>query len=229
VTIRDGIKMLLGRPVCFGPNSQDRQSEWFGSKDNGWPILPALLAGRAPCVYSLGIGRDISFDKEMIQRFGAEVFAFDPTPASMAWLSKQDVPASFHAHPLGVAARDGMMPFAPVSEHGVSHTIIERRPEEGGGLQVPVRRLPTILEKLGHRHLDVLKMDIEGAEYEVLRDMAETNIRPTQVLVEFHHRFTGIGFRRTLAALLRLHRLGYRRFFSRTDQYGFVLEDRSAR
>ncbi|GIS18490.1 MAG: hypothetical protein CM15mP120_04060 [Pseudomonadota bacterium] len=43
------------------------------------------------------------------------------------------------------------------------------------------------MRDLGHDHLDVLKMDIEGAEYAVLDDMLQSNILPDQLLVEFHH------------------------------------------
>ena len=36
-------------------------------------------------------------------------------------------------------------------------------------------------------NLDLLKMDIEGAEYAVLDDMLQSGILPDQLLVEFHH------------------------------------------
>ena len=44
-----------------------------------------------------------------------------------------------------------------------------------------------MMRDLGHDHLDVLKMDIEGAEYAVLDDMLQSDILPDQLLVEFHH------------------------------------------
>jgi hypothetical protein len=42
-----------------------------------------------------------------------------------------------------------------------------------------------------------MKMDIEGAEYEVLDGLLSSPIKPTQLLVEFHHRFPGIGLEKT--------------------------------
>ena len=43
------------------------------------------------------------------------------------------------------------------------------------------------MSALGHERLDLLKMDIEGAEYAVLDDMLQSGILPDQLLVEFHH------------------------------------------
>ena len=51
---------------------------------------------------------------------------------------------------------------------------------------------------LGHEMLDLVKLDVEGAEYDALSEMLRMDIFPTQVLVEFYHRFPGIGQRKTL-------------------------------
>jgi hypothetical protein len=53
-------------------------------------------------------------------------------------------------------------------------------------------------------------MDIEGAEYEVLDNMLDSGVKPLQLLVEFHHRFPGIGPQRTSAMVAKLRRAGYR-------------------
>ena len=52
---------------------------------------------------------------------------------------------------------------------------------------MPVERVRTIMKRLLHEKIDLLKLDIEGAEYGVLRDMLDIGILPTQILVEFHH------------------------------------------
>jgi hypothetical protein len=57
---------------------------------------------------------------------------------------------------------------------------------------------------------DLIKMDIEGAEYAVLADLLASGLRPRQVLVEFHHRWREVGVRRTREALALLSRHGYR-------------------
>jgi len=54
---------------------------------------------------------------------------------------------------------------------------------------------------LKHSKIDLLKMDIEGAEYSVLKDMESVNIRPKQLLIEFHHRFPNVGIGETKKAI----------------------------
>src|SRR6266404_1803800 len=165
-------------------------------------------------IYSFGIGTDISFDLELIRKFGVQVHAFDPTPRSLAWLKTQEVPAGFHIHQYGVAACDGMLRFAPPkSPAHVSHSIVQRAGSERA-IWAPVRRITTIMKDLGHDSLDLLKMDVEGAEYAVLQDVLENSVPVTQLCVEFHHRWREIGVSRTREAISALRAGGYRIFTS---------------
>ena len=75
-----------------------------------------------------------------------------------------------------------------------------------------VQRLVTILRELGHDSIDVLKIDIEGGEYGVLPDLIATGIRPSQLLIEFHHGYHGVPFGATLSAIRVLQAYGYRIF-----------------
>jgi ribosomal protein L25 (general stress protein Ctc) len=80
----------------------------------------------------------------------------------------------------------------------------------GDAIEAPVRRMATLLRELGHDRLDLVKMDIEGAEYDVLPERLASGIRPWQLLVEFHHRWREIRPRQTRAVLRLLRRHGYR-------------------
>jgi FkbM family methyltransferase len=166
----------------------------------------------ASVVYSFGVGDNIAWDLAMIERFGLTVHAFDPTPASVAWLGRQNLSAAFHFHPWGIAAQDGLKKFRP-PRRGMNFTplssdVLSREND----VDAPVYRLATIMERLGHATLDVLKMDIEGAEYEVLDDILKSGISVRQVLVEYHHHFRGVGLGRTEQAIRELRQAGYRVF-----------------
>jgi hypothetical protein len=58
--------------------------------------------------------------------------------------------------------------------------------------------------------VDLLKMDIEGAEYPVIADIGEDDVEVEQILIEFHHRFDGVGVAATSGAIATLNRNGYR-------------------
>ena len=68
------------------------------------------------------------------------------------------------------------------------------------------------MQSFGHEHVDLLRLDIDGAEYEVIRELALTSLRPTQILIEFHHHVPPHNIIDTEKALQKLHTLGYRIF-----------------
>jgi hypothetical protein len=75
-------------------------------------------------------------------------------------------------------------------------------------IAVPVIRLVTAMRQLGHNQIDILKMDVEGAEYSILEDMVRANIQVGQLLIEFHHRLSTIGILQTKQAITMLNRWG---------------------
>jgi uncharacterized UPF0146 family protein len=79
-------------------------------------------------------------------------------------------------------------------------------------IEVPAYSLSSITEKLGHDRIDLLKMDIEGAEYEVLEGLLDCPVLPEQLLVEFHHRFVENGLQRTYDIVDQLRSAGYKIF-----------------
>jgi FkbM family methyltransferase len=176
-------------------------------------------------VYSVGIGEDISFDLSMIERYGATIHAFDPTPGSISWVKQQSLPSEFRLHEVGIAAYDGVATFfPPENPQHISHTMIDRPSTKDRAISVEVRRLSTLMRELGHTKVDILKMDIEGAEYAVLDDILASNIPITQILVEFHHRFAGLSVGSTRRAVQLLNEKGYRIFAkSETgEEYSFI-------
>jgi FkbM family methyltransferase len=185
-------------------------------KDGGWWFSPAHLH-KDSIVYSLGVGDEVDFDLAIIEQFGAEVFAFDPTPNSIDLLDNSMLPEHFHFEPWAVTANDGTLKFYPRVKKGgkksdVMFTMIPEEETKDDVIEVPAYSLSTIIDKLGHDRIDLLKMDIEGAEYEVLNGLLESPVLPRQLLVEFHHRFVENGLERTYDIIARLGDVGYRIF-----------------
>jgi FkbM family methyltransferase len=176
-----------------------------------WYVVPKLLK-RGDLAFCFGLGREISFERALAEDHGMEVHAFDPTPHSLEWLAKQAIPASMVIHPLGIADIDGVLDFAPPAVDGhVSMSAVRQTAESGADrCRLEVRTLPTLLRTLQvGQEISVLKMDVEGSEYGVIRHMLKHDIRPVQLLVEFHHRFGEIGPAETRRAADTLRDLGY--------------------
>jgi len=195
----------------------------IGTEYGGWTFNPTTI-GANSIVYSAGIGEDISFDLGLIDRFGVTVHAFDPTPKSIEWLRTQSLPKGFIVHDYGVAAQDGHLTFyRPENPAHVSLSVVERA-SPTAALSLPVRELDGIIRELGHSSIDLLKMDIEGSEYAVLADLVARAIPVKQLLVEFHHRFPGVGDDRSQASIDLLERHGYKLFAisPSAEEYSFL-------
>ena len=185
-------------------------------KSGGW-CFTAQGLDQDSIVYSLGVGDDIAFDLSIIEGFGAEVHAFDPTPSSIEMLSTADLPTRFHFHPWAITAEDGALKFYPRvkkdgSQSTVMFTMIAEDASSENAIEVPAYCLSSVASRLGHSRIDLLKMDIEGAEYEVLEGLLASSIKPGQLLVEFHHRFPAIGLEKTADMISLLRKVGYKIF-----------------
>ena len=217
------LRALRGQDLLQGAQIK-RPVEHHGSDYGGWAVVPEKLDEKS-VVYAFGVGTDVSFDLSLIRRYGLTVHAFDPTPRSLAWIRKQELPERFVFQGLGVAAYDGTATFhAPAHPDHVSYTALDRSRADVSTVEAPVRRLGTIMGQLGHTHIDLLKMDIEGSEYEVIEDLLQERLDVRQLLVEFHHRFEAVDVRQTKDAIATLGRGGYQIFHVAPsgEEYAFI-------
>lgn len=190
----------------------------YGTEGGSWVACPDAIRADST-VYSFGIGRDLSFDLAVAARHRATVHAFDPTPACTEWIRSQTLPPGIVFHELGLAAHDGHIEFrAPRKTSSSHYTPIARyRTDDAPTFKAPVAKLSTILRQLGHTRIDLLKMDIEGGEYDALADLLREKIPVHQLLVEFHHNYETIPLQRTLDALAAL-RAAHFRIFAISDR-----------
>ncbi|OQX97556.1 MAG: hypothetical protein B6I20_12395 [Bacteroidetes bacterium 4572_117] len=197
----------------------------LGNPHADWTIVPDFLNENS-VVYSFGIGYDVSFDLEIINHFDLTIYAFDPTPKSVEWVKKQNLPKQFVLKEYGLADFDGKAKFHPPENPDyVSATMLERSYTKNEAYKVEVKTLKTIMVDLGHKEIDLLKMDIEGAEYKVVDSFIKSGIKPNQLLIEFHHRFKNVGVQQTINTVNKLREYGYSIFhISKTgEEISFML------
>ena len=217
------LKLINGNEVYY-PIQIKINKEYMGSDEyGGWYISPKSIS-RESVVYSFGIGEDISFDIDIIKKYGCNVFAFDPTPKSIEWLKKQILPSQFSYYDYGIAKYDGKMTFYPPENPAhISHSIIPKGAVKNA-ISVDVHKFSTIVNELKHTKVDILKMDIEGSEYEVLDGILNSQVPIQQILIEFHHRFSKTYVQKTKTAIEKLNDNGYKIFsISPTrEEYSFI-------
>lgn len=196
--------------------------KWHGSDYGGWVICPENLS-KTSIIYSFGVGEDTSWDEELIAEYGVKVFGFDPTPKSATYVQKRNL-HNFTFFQIGVADHDGLFKFYPPKNLShVSCSIFKQQDLQDEPILVKMMTLDAIMKQLGHEKIDILKMDIEGAEYGVIEDIIKKSIFPQQILVEFHHRFSPFSIADTKRAIRDLIHNGYEVFYISNNYQEFSL------
>jgi len=198
----------------------------LGVGGGAWSIVDQPLDRRS-VIYSFGVGTNITFDQAIAEKYACEVDLFDPTPRSIDWVNSRTLPNGLNFHEYGLAAEDGYIEFYPPRKSSSSHFSPVKRglkADQGIKISAPVFRLQTIMDKLGDDHIDVLKIDIEGGEYEAIDDMLASGIEVRQLAVEFHHCFKTIPVERTVAVITALRRVGYKLVYisQRTNEFTLI-------
>ena len=183
----------------------------IGSAYGGWIVaVEPLGRARHPVVLSFGLGDDISFDEEMIASYAARVYGFDPTPTSLQWIARRRTPGSMRVVPVGIANFDGQQEFALAGND--TRGNYSSKQTVGTSVTCRVMRYSSILSMLDLDHVDVLKLDIEGSEYDVIPEVIESSVLPVQLLVEFHHRLHRIRVGDTLRTVKMIREAGFSLF-----------------
>jgi len=157
----------------------------IGTEYGGW-VIPSSIIGAESVCYCVGCGEDISFDMGLIERFGCDVFAFDPTPRAIKYAREAaGVNEKYHFYEIGLWDEEDTLRFyAPRNVAHVSHSLLNLQKTDDCML-VHVDRLKHIMEKNGHGSIDLLKMDIEGAEYKVIESLVEDKLDVKVICVEY--------------------------------------------
>jgi FkbM family methyltransferase len=172
---------------------------------NSWHVATKDLVNSS-IVYSAGVGRDISFELQLVRRFGATVHLFDPSPtgqATMADPSNRSELVRFV--PIGLAGTTGHALFRHQAPYEGAYSI----GGTGADASFPVARVGDLMKERGHSRIDLLKIDIEGFEYSVIDDVVEQGLDVRQLCVEFHHWFPNASRTWTVDALRRLKQIGF--------------------
>jgi FkbM family methyltransferase len=78
--------------------------------------------------------------------------------------------------------------YAPPDPDHVSHSILNIQGgyrEDGAFIEVEATTVDRLVQEYGLDEIRLMKVDIEGAEIEVIHDMLRRGIRPQQLLVEY--------------------------------------------
>ncbi len=122
---------------------------------------------------------------DLIKRVGCNVWLFDPTPRAVEYVNSVcGGLQQLHFQPFGLwSSKDSMRFFVPANSAHVSHSIVNLQHTEEY-FEADCDNISGHMKRLGHSKIDFLKIDIEGAEHEVIRSMLGDKIYPIVICME---------------------------------------------
>jgi FkbM family methyltransferase len=208
---RRALLWRLGRVAAPDPAFP---TEYLGTDYGGWAVPTDVIRPGWVC-YCAGAGIDISFDLALAQRFGCEVVTLDPTEESREVVARAAEPR-IRFEQVAVWSSDGdlrMYRAADPTHQTLSADDLQRTDRS---TSVPARSLPSLMRELGHERIDLLKLDIEGAEYEVLDTVQDLGV--SVLCVEMH---PTRGTRPAVQAFRALQAAGFRLVDRRGGDFSF--------
>lgn len=171
-------------------------------------------------VISAGAGHDISFELDLVDRTGCQLILLDPSPTGCNTVANIELPKKIAFEPVALSDQTGYMKLAkPLNMQEGSWRV----DFDGEGEKMPCTSISEIMERYEQKKLDLLKIDIEGFEYQVLKDIIRRKIPIRQICVEIHQ---GPEFGKTRwdrwIIIYGLYKLGYRLIYHKGWDHTFI-------
>jgi len=188
----------------------------IGDEGSGWVIDTQLKP--AVC-YCAGVGKGITFEEGLAKMAARPVLLFDPTPTATPTIARTDL-SNIAFFPVGLAAKEGLLEFSVPKDTAEGSFSV---PRDGlDRVSFECWSLRTIMSNRGDTAIDLLKMDIEGFEYDIIDQILAERIPVRQLCVEFH---AWLRPRQTWKTIWRLHQSGYRLIFKHRGDHTFLMKE----
>jgi FkbM family methyltransferase len=158
----------------------------LGTDWGGW-VVPAGVINESWTCYCVGAGSDVSFDLELIRRYGATVRCVDPLDEFRRQAESQAAgDPRFTFLEVAVATRDGVIQMWGAEDPESGSLSAVNLYETTRVLTKPGRTIRTLMAELGDERAELVKLDIEGSEYDVLETLDLRSLGIEVLCVEFH-------------------------------------------
>jgi len=204
----DRLFWLLNKSSC---QCIGNQAAWY---------VPTSKLEKARYVVSGGVGWDISFETELAKFQNIEkILLFDPSSTGIKHIGSINLDQKIKFFPLGLAGHSGLVNASPPIIPGEGSFRLSENSNEDVVFQVITA--VDIVNSYKLPKIDILKIDIEGFEYDFIEKMIDSKIFPEVILVEFHHFYKNISLKQTINTILLLRKKGYRIVHKKVNDFTF--------
>ena len=168
-------------PLRMQPVARYHYERWRGLLERELPVFCSQIK---PQDVVVDVGANVGIYVHALRRCGAIVEAFEPQPeCSAALLAYAAAYPTVHVHPLALVDAESVVTLSVRIVDGrlarTSATTLATSADAGETLRVPVRTLDSFrLERV-----NAMKIDVEGAELDVLRGAVHTIARARPLLL----------------------------------------------
>ncbi len=194
----------------FIPTQIRITKSWLGSSYGGFFVHTPLI-NESSTVLSFGVGKDVSFDLALMAKTNCNIHTFDRTRGVAEFIAPYlDKHQKLTFSPLGISTQEEEAVFYPPNNpNHISCSVVPNQDTKDKAYRVKMKDLGTISRELGLSKIDLLKLDIEGAEYEVIPNILESKIPIAQILLEIHPNLFSDGRQKSKELLEKLGQAGY--------------------
>lgn len=129
-------------------------------------------------------GYEGQWASDIVARFGCRVHVFEPVPQYALKIERRFARNPLvTVHPFGLSVEDARV-HANLAGDSTSHV----RSRSGDDITIELRGAEAVFRDLDIKHVDLMKLNIEGAEYALLDHLIETGLinRIADLQVQFH-------------------------------------------
>lgn len=178
-------------------------------------------------IIDTGCGFGAEFSMHMIKRFGLKSIGIDPTKKHFNSLKNLEVDTGgkFKHYDLAISVNTGETLFNE-SESNESGSILSEhknvKRDKIKTYNIKTFSLADLPSYLGMNKIKYIKLDLEGAEYEIIKNLKKEDLdKYDQIFIEFHHHCTDYSIKDTLDSVQKMVGLGFKKFTLNNHDYLF--------
>jgi FkbM family methyltransferase len=156
--------------------------------DYGYWVVPVDWIESSWTCYCVGAGGDITFERELLARYGPTVRSFEPDADYIGRIEVSPEDAErFSAHQMAIAPTDGPIRMQRTHIPGSRSLSPVHLYDTEDYVEVPGRSLRSLMEEFGDDSVELLKIDVEGGEYELVPTLDLAGIGVRVFCIQLHH------------------------------------------
>ena len=190
------------------------------------------MFGKNSNVIDIGCGFKAELSCHLIDKFGLTSYGVDPTKKHKAFHKEiEDKYAGRFRHvEVAVSSENGECIFHETQDNESGSLLSDHQNilhDKVITYPVVTKNIQTLISDLNLQQVDLLKIDIEGAEYELLGNATEETFKHVkQLFVEFHHHaFKKFKRKHTRQIVTHMKKMGFSAFTRDGNNYLFYLPE----